>query len=477
MQRCIYYIACLTIMASACTPKVAETVATPAPEVTPKTDVVKNPCTMLDDLTGEENQSVSTAFILYRDLVKAGKFAEALPLWRQAYNKAPGSNGRVKYHFDDGVKIYRYLGDQTTDSLQKKYFVDTILMIYDKRISCFGEEGYVSGLKGFDLYYYHKGLVADSVIFGYLRANLDIKGENADYFVLNPAARLLYDGILAGYISRPDGQKYAAMIMSALQKGLSTCKDAQCETWRQIEAYAPAQLDMLEGIDDFYDCSHYQQKYYTLFRQFPDSCDIVNKAFSGMSRGKCNPNSAEMKEVLAARNTKCYVAPENPGPLRRGYDAYAAGDYKGAIKSFSEFIETNDDKELKAKYLLLISKIYYGDLKDFPKSRKYALDAAKVKPSWGEPYMLIGKLYASSGPLCGPGTGWESQIVTWAAIDKFTYAKNIDPSVAKEANQWISRYSQYMPKREDIFFRGIAAGSTFLVPCWIQERTTVRTSD
>jgi len=52
-----------------------------------------------------------------------------------------------------------------------------------------------------------------------------------------------------------------------------------------------------------------------------------------------------------------------------------------------------------------------------------------------------------------------------------------DPSVAEEADKWINRYRQYMPKKEDIFFRQITAGSRFRVPCWIQENTIVRTSD
>ena len=113
-------------------------------------------------------------------------------------------------------------------------------------------------------------------------------------------------------------------------------------------------------------------------------------------------------------------------------------------------------------------------LKSFSKARDYARIAAKQKPNWGEPYLLIGRLYASSGPLCGPGRGWDSQIVVWPAIDKWKYAKSIDPSAAAEANKWINQYSQYMPNVEDIFIRGLSEGQSFRVPCWIQENTTIR---
>ena len=102
------------------------------------------------------------------------------------------------------------------------------------------------------------------------------------------------------------------------------------------------------------------------------------------------------------------------------------------------------------------------------------MDAAALKDDWGDPYMLIGKLYASSGPLCGPGRGFDSQRVVWAAIDKFEYAKRIDPSVAKEANQLINEYTQYMPTNGDLHMMNMHEGDRYTVPCWINEVTRIR---
>jgi len=140
-------------------------------------------------------------------------------------------------------------------------------------------------------------------------------------------------------------------------------------------------------------------------------------------------------------------------------------------------MDSKSDNLAKAPVALIISKIYYAHIKNFPAARQYARKSAELDPSSGEPLMIIGKLYASSGPLCGPGTGWDSQVVTWVAIDKFEQAKRVDPSVADEANDWIRRYRKYMPTKEDIFFRQLKAGQSYTVPCWIQERTKIRTSD
>ena len=127
----------------------------------------------------------------------------------------------------------------------------------------------------------------------------------------------------------------------------------------------------------------------------------------------------------------------------------------------------------KAKYSLLVAKIYYRDIKNFSQSRKYARESLTHNPSSGEPNLLIGNLYASSGPLCGPGRGWDSQIVTWPAIDKWKLALS-DPLVADEARKLIATYEQYMPSKADIFQRTLNVGDAFTVGCWINERTTIR---
>ena len=78
--------------------------------------------------------------------------------------------------------------------------------------------------------------------------------------------------------------------------------------------------------------------------------------------------------------------------------------------------------------------------------------------------------------MCGPGTGWDSQVVTWPAIDEWQKAKS-DPNTAAEAGKLIATYKKYMPTKEDVFIRGIKKGSSFQVGCWINRTTTVRTAD
>ena len=91
-------------------------------------------------------------------------------------------------------------------------------------------------------------------------------------------------------------------------------------------------------------------------------------------------------------------------------------------------------------------------MKNFSKARQLALEAAAARPNWGEPYILIGRMYASSGPLCGPGRGWESQVVVWVAVDAWVKARNIDASFAAEANKMINQYTGLCPIKKMSLF-------------------------
>lgn len=347
------------------------------------------------------------------------------------------------------------------------------MMIYDKRVECFGDVATIKGRKAFDLYYNFYELADQDEIYTLFTEAVMAKGEKADYFVINPFSKILHDRVVEGKTSKEEGLTLAKTLSKAIAYGQANCGN-KCSAWEIIASYAPNRLESLEGVDGFYDCEYYTDTYYGQFVSQPDNCEIVELAYRRMLRGGCDPNDPKLIEVKAAKDNNCYTPPPPPGPLKQAYDAYTSGDYRRAVELFDSFVQKTDDIEKKAKYTLLIAKIYYGDIKNYAQARNYALAAVKYKDNWGEPYILIGKLYASSGPLCGPGRGWDSQVVTWPAIDKFQYAKKIDPSVAAEANKWINTYSKYMPNREDIFLRGIKEGSSYTVGCWINEKTTVR---
>jgi tetratricopeptide (TPR) repeat protein len=431
------------------------------------------PCKTLFELEGKEKETAETAFALYKDLFKIQKYSEALPYWRQAFTLAPGSNGKIKSHFDDGVNIYAYLLKQSKDNVAKSKYADTIKMIHAKREECFGSDGSYVGQKAYDYYYHMKELESEEEIYKMFKKSTDMNNGKMDYFIINPFVKLISDRVANGKETLVEGSKYATYAYQSIQFGLKNCTTKTCESWKIVEDYASNLLTDMEATDKFYSCQYYKEKYYTLFKEFPDSCEVINLAYSRMIRGGCSKQDEGLMQIQEAKN-KC-TETVSSNNLIQAYNAYQNGQYSESVRLYEKQINESSNIEMKAKYLMIIASIYYRDLRNFSKARQYAYDAAKIKPNYGQPYILIGKLYASSGSLCGQGRGWDSQVITWAALDKWEYAKSIDVSSAKEANDLIAQYKKYMPSKEEVFQRNLKEGQSYIVPCWIKETTKIRT--
>ena len=108
--------------------------------------------------------------------------------------------------------------------------------------------------------------------------------------------------------------------------------------------------------------------------------------------------------------------------------------------------------------------------------RVYARKAIELDRTDGEPYMIIGYLYASAGKDCNANP-LQAKAVYWAAVDQFVKAKTVDPSIAAKANEMIRDYSKMFPTSEDAFFYNVFEGDEYQVECWINETTKARFSN
>lgn len=465
----------LFLFIGGCTPKVSEEAQTtedPPVEVSnPQADEELSPCPKFQDAPNPDE--AETNYVLYRDFIKVKDWKKAFELWQKVYEVAPAADGRRNTVYADGIRFYERFIRETTDEAKKKEYVDKIFQIYDAIDECYSEGGYIIGRKAFDLYYKYPERASHEEIFNMFKASIDMDGMDAPDFVVNPFTSLLVNQFFEKKISLAEAQEYTEKVKSIVANGVENCEGKACERWKVIESYAPVRLEAFEIERGFYDCDYYLEKYFSEFEEAREDCDVIRTVYSRLKWGGCSEVDAKFKELIAQGNAVCV----EPDALKLAYEALRNADYKKAVDLFNEAAAAEEDSEKKAKIILINAKIYNAHLKDFPTARRYARQASDIRPSWGEPYILIGRLYASSGPLCGPGRGWDSQIVTWPAIDMWNKAKSVDPSVAREANKWIGRYSQYMPSKEDVFLRNLKAGDTFRVGCWIQETTRIRTAD
>lgn len=470
----------LVLAVWACTPKTAEkTVETveetkPAPVV----DASLSPCPKFND-TDNPDQA-STDYVICKDYIKAKKYEEAFPLWEKVYANSPAADGRRYTVYTWGLTLYAWKYENATTDADKKDIVQKVMKVYDDMMACYPDtKSFGYGRKGFDMFYTYPTEATDKEKYDLFKQDLDINGVKAQPYVLNPFTDLLIKRFNAKEIDLAEAQKYAKLVNDVLANGLATAKGQTLESYRIVESYAPLRLEEFEATRGFYSCEYYKIKYYSKFEEAKTDCEVIEDVYSTLRWGNCPEVDEKIRELDAALATHCKEDPvEGPvtGPTPSGpscRDLLRSGQYQEAIDCMEGAMGRSNDNEKKAKYAYAIASIYYGKFKKYSKAREYANKALEYKPGYGKAYLMIGDMYASSGPLCGPGRGWDSQVVIFVAMDMWSKAKR-DPETASKAQRQINKYNQYLPDKEAAFMRGVKAGDSYKINCWIQRNTTVK---
>lgn len=466
----------MSLLLLACPTKTTEEVTQVTEEPTkpvspPPPPVELSPCPKFTDAPNKDQ--AETDYVLYRDFLKVQDYEQSYDYWKKVYAVAPAADGMRNTIFSDGIFFYEYFLSQTND----ESYIDSIFMMYDEIEKCYPEGGYVAGRKAFDYYYKYPTRASKLETFNLFKESIEADGVETNDFVINPFTALLTELHDSTLVSDEEAKSYANKIRKIIDHGLENCKGTYCERWQIVEEYAPVRLEYFETVKGFYDCQYYVNKYYReIDTEEKGYCDNAREILSRLSWGDCEGTSSEVETLLAVVNSRdCKI--EGEGPIGVAIACLEEGKYDCAVDNFLLGIETEEDVTRKSAILLLIAKIYYVHKKNYSRARTYAQQAADVRANWGEPYILIGRMYASSGPLCGPGRGWDSQVVVWAALDMWNKAKRVDPSSASEAQKWINDYARYMPKKADIFQRNLNVGDSFRIGCWIQRSTTIRAAN
>ncbi|TVQ47601.1 MAG: hypothetical protein EA362_06300 [Saprospirales bacterium] len=420
--------------------------------------------------TARGGQSLIEDFVLYRDFLRDGDMKEAFAYWKNVYNRTPAADGRRWNVFTDGIKFYEWKLTTEDDEEIRTEYKEKILSLYDDMGHCYPEQvNFAKGLKAFDLYYKYRGFKEDIYIFELFKKSFYGFGEDVPPFIINPFTALLVRTVVDEIIEISEASRIALDILDAVNS-----QEDDMHDWGIVKTYAPQRLADLERVRGFYPCEYYLEIYLPLYETSPEDCETLQLVLSRLIWGNCDEDLDVITEINAGIDQYCVIPVTATSLVRDAYQALRDAEYSKAVEFFQKAIDEESDIKRKADYALVIGKIYYSHLRDFSKSREFAQLASSFRPEWGEPHILIGKLYASSGPLCGPGTGWDSQVVTWVAIDEWQRARSKDSNVAAEAIQLINQYTQYMPSREDIFSRTLNEGASYFVPCWIQRNTTIR---
>jgi len=439
----------------------------------------QNPCLKWTESVRQEE--AEEAHVLYRQFLKTENYEEAFKYWQKAYELAPAADGQRPFHYMDGRDFYMRMFQKETDEAKKNEYAAAILRLYDEQIQCYGNENLLLGLKTYDMFYNLRSPYPQ--LLETLKRAVDNGGNNTAYTVLEPFAYVLVNLFKNKQMSVEEARKYYIAINDIADHNIAHNSEYKAYYQSAKDRMAP----VLEEVDkDLFDCEYFKKKFEPLFRANPGDFEAMKYYYNKMVYQGCPETDPLVAEIKAAYETltakinaeklAAYYA-ENPGAHAKAF--YDEGKYNQALDKYEEAIRKEEskgaqaDNELLSSYYFSMASILGRKLDRYSAARDYAYKAAKLRSNWGQPFMLIGDLYAETSSSCG-AEAWDHHVAVLAAIEKYAYARSLDPAVADEANEKIARYSRFKPMSEEGFMRGVKEGQSLKVNCWIGE--TVRVS-
>ena len=422
--------------------------------------------------SGEDSVRCITNISLFVPYAKAGNFKDAYDFWKIVYDECPAATKDIYLY---GVKIMGWKIAQEKDPAKKNALIDDLMGVYDKRVKYFGNDRR-----------YGKDWIVARKVQDYLAQT----GDNADY---NQAYTWLKE-IVDEKGADTEALGLSLFSFSSMKKMLNdpNFKEQYIQDYLKVSAGLDAQLKAAQaannqkevnaltayksGVDNAFansgaaDCETLQNLYAAKIEENKDNLPYLKETISLLRRTGCQ----EIEAYFLASDYAYRQEPSDEAAVGLGKKAVKIKDYDTAIKYFDEAANLETDATTKADEYYMIALLLF-EQNAYSKARQYCQKALEVNPNYGNAYLLIGKMYAATSKSVFPNDGVLARAAYNAAIDKFEKAKQVDPSVAEEANTLISSYRAHLPSTEEIFMHpDLEKGKPFTVGGWIGERTTIR---
>jgi tetratricopeptide (TPR) repeat protein len=351
---------------------------------------------------------------------------------------------------------------QEKDVARKARLIDSLYLIYDMRITHFGEEAYVLGRKGVDMTSYSPERCEEALSI--LDRSVDLGGMRSEAGTLSAFYQALNCQFTAGKVDKARMMAEYVEMMEIVEAKL-------------------ADPDMKDADKEYYTMA--RDNVNTMFFKIAECADIARIAQEMVT---ADPDDLEMKKrLLRVLNGKDCTEEKVYLPLARDVhdadpsseSAYSLAmslvkgdDLSGAAKYLKQAVDLCDGCQDKPRYLLKAGQVASAN-GNHALARSYANQILSIEPKNGEAIMLIGNAVAAQGAACEAPDSWG---VYWLAYDYYQRAKSLDPSVSEKAGERMAASAARFPTQAEAFFHQLSEGQAYQAACaGLNESTTVRT--
>jgi tetratricopeptide (TPR) repeat protein len=403
----------------------------------------------------ENKAKAEESVALYGDAMKQQNWRAAVPPFQWMLKNAPNWNTKL---YIDGTDIYNKLASVEKDPKKKQVLVDSLMMLYDMRVTNCGDEVNVLNRKAiYAAVYNGQNKDKTAEVLALYDKVYAISGNNVlDNNLLSYMQVIQLNTVLLKNLN--DDQilerydKLSGVIDVKIKKAQAENKQADVERLKATKSSVDDILIKLVKVD----CDFVKKNLEPKFKQNPSDIALAKKIFQFMTTGGCieDPLWLQAAEVLH-KDSPDYGLAINMAKI------YAKnGNMEKAEALATEAVTIASTPEQKEN-----SNILVGDLLAQKGSKSAAREAYRKAGKIG--FEKIGDLYMGSFKDCAKGSSLaEDRLVYIAAYDM--YAKAGDQSKMNQAR------GQF-PSVTELFELNWKEGDTKSISCWVGETVVLRT--
>jgi tetratricopeptide (TPR) repeat protein len=404
---------------------------------------------------GDDEQACKENISMFREYYKQKNYADALKPWRWTFVNCPAASGNI---YKNGPKIIKER--MKADKANKSAYIDTLMLVFDQRIQYFGKEGYVLGLKGYELIGVDKSRSEEALT--YFKKSIDLDGNNASVQAVYGYMRAMVNLEKSGVKSKADVLEAYALVSEVIDFNIVN----ESKSSKNFIKYS----EKVENLFTPYaNCDDLIALFSQKFDATTEDVNALKRITKVLDSKKCTDS-----ELFFNASSRLYeLEPSASSADQMSKMSIAKGKSDDAITYAKQAIELELEANVKAKYYLALADAYRS-AGSFSSARNAVYSALELRSGWGEAYMNLGNIYIAGAKKCG--SDFEKSTVYWVAVDAFSKARS-DEDTKERASKSINTYSKYFPTKETCFFNGVEAGKSHTIACWINKTTTARTSD
>lgn len=406
--------------------------------------------------SSEEGMLLST----YREFFKWKEYDYAVEAWRSLFSDYPDVSERL---YVDGATMYRHFINELPEGQARNEKIDTLLLIYDRRMEYFGGEGNILGRKGNDLIKYRSSDMEQvQAAHGMLERSLEIQGSKSrEPVMLNyiSSGLLLYRADMIDNIRVLEDYFMVSGLLDQLEGSSSR--------WKRTRA----SIDEMILKEDILSCVGLDLYFGTRFDRNSGDTELLEKMIKYYSDAGC-----KQSDLYAAASEKLYESDPGPESAHQLAMMFIGREDLDKAVFYLQMAVMGEDlpAETRAEwyYELSVVSLARGE---HCEAIEYTREAIAFRNDHGKAYIAMGDAFIASRKELGDE--FQHHGAYWAAADKYKHAATVDPELAEESEQKLSICTARFPLKEEMFFHDLQNGDNYRVEGCIRENTTVRSRD